>query len=495
MNGNIWGLLPVFIFMMAMLAVSIYLRNAAAKKSSGNFLNEYFTGSRSLGGFVLAMTTVATYSSVSSFVGGPGQAWDIGFGWIYMSVVQVTALFLVLGILGKKMAIVSRKIDAVTVIDVIRHRYQSDLLANLSAIIIVLFFSATMVAQFVGGAKLFEAVTGYSYVVGLVVFGLVVVVYTAVGGFRGVAVTDALCAIAMLVGMFILLVGILQAGGGYEAIMEQITVRRPELLEPLSGGNMPYTLYISQWMLVGIFTVGLPQSVVRCITYKDTKSLHRAIIIGTVVIGAMNIGMNFIGVLSQGILTEDLAAYGNSVDNIMPLAIVRSLSPLVAGITIIGPIAASISTISSLLLTATSSIIKDVYMYEKEKRQQKISEKKTSMLSQLCTLVLGLIIFFISINPPDVIWKINMFAFGGLETAFFWVFILGMFWKKANKTGAIWAMAGGTVVYCLTMLMGIKIMEIHQILIGIVVSLLCMIIGSYVGKDVDKETLGIYFCE
>ena len=156
------------------------------------------------------MTTVATYSSVSSFVGGPGQAWDIGFGWIYMSVVQVTALFLVLGILGKKMAIVSRKINAVTVIDVIRHRYQSDALANLSAVIIVLFFSATMVAQFVGGAKLFEAVTGYSYVVGLVVFGLVVVIYTAVGGFRGVAVTDALCAIAMLLGMFILLVGILK---------------------------------------------------------------------------------------------------------------------------------------------------------------------------------------------------------------------------------------------------------------------------------------------
>lgn len=495
MSGNIWGLLPVFIFMMAMLAVSVYLRNVAAKKGSGNFLNEYFTGSRSLGGFVLAMTTVATYSSVSSFVGGPGQAWDIGFGWIYMSVVQVTALFLVLGILGKKMAIISRKINAVTVIDVIRHRYQSDALANLSAVIIVLFFSATMVAQFVGGAKLFEAVTGYSYVIGLVVFGLVVVVYTAVGGFRGVAVTDALCAIAMLVGMCILLVGILKAGGGYEAIMEQITVRRPELLEPLSGGNMPYTLYISQWMLVGIFTVGLPQSVVRCLTYKDTKSLHRAIIIGTIVIGAMNIGMNFIGVLSQGILTEDLAAYGNSVDNIMPLAIVRSLSPLVAGITIIGPIAASISTVSSLLLTATSSIIKDIYMYEKEKRQKKISERNTSMLSQLCTIVLGLLIFFISINPPDVIWKINMFAFGGLETAFFWVFILGMFWKKANKTGALWAMAGGTAAYCLTMLFGFKIMDIHQILIGIIVSLLCMIIGSHVGKNVDKEVLGIYFCE
>ena len=69
-----------------------------------------------------------------------------------MSVVQVTALLLVLGILGKKMAMVSRKIDAVTIIDVIRHRYQSDALANISAIIIVIFFAATMVAQFVGGA-------------------------------------------------------------------------------------------------------------------------------------------------------------------------------------------------------------------------------------------------------------------------------------------------------------------------------------------------------
>lgn len=493
MKGNVATLIPVFLFMALMLGVSLWIRKAGSGKSGGGFLKEYFIGSRSLGGFVLAMTTVATYSSVSSFVGGPGQAWSIGFGWIYMSVVQVTALFLVLGILGKKMAMVARKIDAVTVIDVIRHRYQSDLLGNAAALIIVLFFAATMVAQFVGGAKIFEAVTGYSYTTGLVLFGLVVVVYTTVGGFRGVAVTDALCAIAMLVGMLLLLFGILKAGGGYEAIMQHITVNNPEMLEPLSGGNMPVSLYISQWMLVGIFTVGLPQSVVRCLSYKDTKSLHRAIIIGTIVIGAMNIGMNFIGVLSKGVLTNDLAAYGGSVDNIMPLAIVASLKPVVAGLTIIGPVAASISTVSSLLLTATSSIVKDIYIYEREKHHKKISERWTSSMSQICTLVLGLLIFFVSVNPPDVIWKINMFAFGGLETAFFWVFILGMFWKKANKTGAICSMIGGTGAYCLTMAMGIKVMDIHQILIGISVSLLCMVIGSMVGEGTKKDVLKIYF--
>jgi sodium/pantothenate symporter len=495
MKNNILALIPVFVMMAIMLLVSYFLGSGARKKKDGNFIEEYFIGSRSLGGFVLAMTTVATYSSVSSFVGGPGQAWSVGFGWIYMSAVQVTVMILVLGILGKKMAIVSRKIDAVTVIDVIRHRYQSDAIANISAVIIVLFFSATMVAQFVGGAKLFEAVTGYSYLIGLTVFGLSVVVYTAVGGFRGVAVTDAICAVIMLIGMVILLLGILKAGGGYDAIMANIETTKPELLEPFSGGNMPMTLYISQWLLVGIFTVGLPQSVVRCLSYKDTKSLHRAILMGTVVVGAMNIGMNFIGVMSNGVLTGSLADYGNSVDNIIPLAIVQSLHPLLAGITIIGPIAASISTISSLLLTSTSSIIKDVYVYEKEKRAKNVDQKKIGTLSRMTTLVLGIIIFCISINPPSVIWKINMFAFGGLESAFCCTFIMGMFWKKANRTGAILSMAGGTIAYCVTMAAGFKILGIHQILIGIAVSLIGMLLGSALGKKTDEKVLKIYFKE
>ena len=489
---NLSVLLPGFLFLIVMLFISIFMRREG-KKSSGGFISEYFLGSRSLGGFVLAMTTVATYSSVSSFVGGPGQAWDVGFGWIYMSVVQVTALFLVLGILGKKIAIVSRKLNAVTVIDVLRHRYESDVLANLSALIIILFFGATMVAQFVGGAKIFEAVTGYSYITGLVLFGLVIVIYTTVGGFRGVAITDTLCAIAMLIGMVVLLIGVLKAGGGYEAIMDNIAKNQPEMLTPLAGGKMPYTLYISQWLLVGVFTVGLPQSVVRCMSYKDTKSLHKAIIIGTIVIGAMNIGMNFIGVLSRGILTGTLADYGNSVDNIMPITIATSLNAVLAGVTIIGPIAASISTVSSLLLTASSSIVKDIYMREMQKREKEVTERRAASYSQICTLVIGIIIFAISVRPPDVIWKINMFAFGGLESAFVFIFVLGMFWKKANKTGAIASIVGGTVTYCVTMLLGIKVMGLHQIVIGISVSLICMVIGSLIGKPNKKEVLTYYF--
>ena len=488
-------LLPVLLFMAAMLLISAFLRRAAdlgRAGSSSGWLGEYFIGSRSLGGFVLAMTTVATYSSVSSFVGGPGQAWEIGFGWIYMSVVQVTMLILLLGILGKKLAVAARKINAVTIIDIIRHRYQSDLLATLSAIIIVIFMCATMVAQFVGGAKLFEAVTGLPYLAGLAIFGLAVVVYTTVGGFRGVAVTDAVCAVFMLIGMVVLLAGLLHNGGGFAAIMERISSHSPQLLEPLSAGNMPVSLYISQWVLVGLCVIALPQSAVRCLSYESTRALHRAMIIGTVVIGAMNIGMNLIGVLAAGVLTGDLSEYGNSIDNIIPI-LIASMSPAVAGFCIIGPIAATISTISSLLLAASSSIVKDIYLHEKAQRREEVSTRKVTCISQGFTLALGLFSFLVSVDPPSVIWKINMFAFGGLESAFLWIFLLGMFWKKANRCGAIWAILGGTLSYCLAMALGIRPLDLHPIVIGIAFSLAFFLLGTHFGRPVEREVLACYF--
>lgn len=490
--ANLAALIPVALFLVFAVGMSIFVRRRSSAESGG-FMKEYFIGNRGLGGFVLAMTTIATYGSVSSFVGGPGQAWSIGFGWVYMAVVQVTALVLLYGIVGKKMALIARKLDAITVIDVVRARYGSNLLANLSAIILVVFFGATMIAQFVGGAKLFEAVTGYSYVFGLVLFGVAVILFTTIGGFRGVALTDALCGIAMLVGIVVLAVGILSAGGGYEAIMGTIAQNHPEMLEPTSGGNMPPSLYFTQWLLVGVFTFVLPQSVVRTMGYKDVKSLHRAMIVGTIIIGAMMIGVTSLGVLAAGVLTDDLSAYGSSVDNIIPLAIVQTLPPVLAGIAIIGPVAASISTVSSLLISSSSAIVKDVWIHYAQARGKKVGERALSVSSQAITLGLGAVVFVLSIVPPDVIWKINMFAFGGLETAFFWVLVCGLFWKRANKTGALWSMAGGTLAYCATMALGFKVADLHQIVIGITVAGVCMIVGSLVGKHAPNAKLAVFF--
>jgi len=489
MTENLSALLPLLIFMAFMVGISIFVRH---KQSDKNFVGNYFIGNRQLGGFILAMTTVATYSSVSSFVGGPGMAYQIGFGWIYMAVVQVTAIFLVLGIFGKRVALLARKFNAVTVVDIIRARFQSDFLAAVSAFVIVLFFCGTMTAQFVGGAKLFSAVTGYGYETGLILFGLVVVIYTSIGGFRAVALTDTFCALIMMVGIVLLLHYVLDFGGGFENIMTTLEKNNPEMFEPFSFGNMPAGLYFTQWLLVGICTIALPQSVVRGISYKNTEGLHSAMLIGTVVVGFMNIGINFTGILAHGVLLGSPADYGG-VDNIIPTTIVTVMPRELVGLAIIGPLAASISTISGLLIVASSAIVKDVYLHYKEKKSQPVASKNLQILSIATTAIIGGTVFVIALTPPSLIWLINMFAFGGLETAFFWTLLLGLFWKGANKFGAELSMVGGTVIYCATQAAGFKIFNLHQITIGITVSLILFLIGSYFGKKTDNETLKIFF--
>ena len=472
--NSILMLLPLLAFMAAMLALGVYVRR---QSHAGGFLSGYFVGGQSLGAFVLAMTMVATYSSVSSFVGGPGMAYEIGFGWIYMAVIQTMTIFLVLGIFGKKIALLARRIGAVTIVDILRHRYQSDALAACAALAIVVFFAASMVAQFVGGAQLFAAVTGYRYELGLVLFGIVVVLYTSIGGFRAVALTDTCCAIVMMLGIVILFYYVLDAGGGLSRILTELRTTHPEMLTPTAAGRMPVSLYISQWLLVGVLTIALPQSVVRGISYRSSRDMHRAMVIGTIVIAFMNIAVNLVGVLGRGVLGVPAKDIGG-VDSVIPHLMAAVVPPALLGFAIIGPLAASISTISGVLIVASSAVVKDVYLHHMKQRGRTVSDKKLRRLSMGITAALGVLVFNLAIAPPSLIWLINMFAFGGLETAFFWVLVFGLFTKSATRTGALFSMAGGTLIYCGAMAAGFKPFGLHPIAIGITASLFLFLLGN-----------------
>ena len=205
-------LIPVIIYLLAMLFIAYKVNNI--KQASNNFTEEYFIGSRKMGGFVLAMTIIASYVGASSFIGGPGVAYKLGLGWVLLACIQVPTAFFTLGIIGKKMAIISRRINGVTIIDILRERYKSDTVVIVSSITMLIFFIGSIVAQFVGGARLFESVTGYPYIVGLIIFSSVVIAYTSFGGFRAVAITDAIQGIVMLVATGVLFFVILKEGHG-----------------------------------------------------------------------------------------------------------------------------------------------------------------------------------------------------------------------------------------------------------------------------------------
>lgn len=492
-------LLPLVVFLLILLTVSWKLANVKANK---NFDKEYFLANSSLGGVVLAMTLVATYGSVSSFVSGPGVAWSLGLSWVVFASPQIIAGFFILGIIGKKLALVSRKTKSLTLIDVLYVRFQSKFLAILLSIIMLVFFISMIVGQFIGGAQIFTTITDLDYKWGLLLFSVVTIIYTS-SGFKAVAITDALCAILMLVGMFALYYCTLE-GTSFSEIFDYLGQQKlnedgkSALLSFNSFGALPLNLLFSAWILVGFATVALPQSAVRCMTYKSTRDLHRAMIVATIICGALMIGMTFIGVLARYKIQE----HTGSTDTIIPRLIVDNMPMWLAGITIIGPIAATMSTVSSLLIAASSTIIKDIF----EKRlnaienntylkdyKDRIDFTKKKKFAYLVNYTIGIIAIILALYPQDIVVWINMFAFGGLETAFLCPLVLGLFSKNMNKEGAILSVLLGLIVYTLFMIFKVNLFDFHNVVYGLLASFIGAIIGIKCFKNTDNNTLKIFF--
>ena len=353
-------IIPLVLYFILIMGIALWGSRTAGKRSdTKGFMEEYFIGSRSMGGFVLAMAIITTYTSASSFVGGPGVAYNVGLGWILLSMIQVPTAFLTLGVLGKRFALIARRTDAVTITDFIRARYGSDAVVILASLALLVFFMASMLAQFIGGARLFESITGYSYQTGLLIFGFTVVVYTTVGGFRAVVLTDTIQGVMMLFASLAILYAVITAGGGVENIMQTLYSIDPRLLTPTGGGNaIPKPFILSFWVLVGIGILGLPQTTQKCLGYKDSRSMHNAMIIGTFVVGFTMLAMHLVGAMGRAVIPDITVG-----DLAVPTLTVRLMSPFWAGIFIAGPLAAIMSTVDSMLIMCSAAIVKDLYFH------------------------------------------------------------------------------------------------------------------------------------
>lgn len=431
-------LVPMIVFLLIIFFIGYWASRKLSTTS--NFVSDYFLGGRELGGFVLAMTMVATYGSASSFLGGPGTAYTMGFGWVLLAMSQVVTGYFVLMILGKKYAIMARRYKAITMIDFLKSRYDSSAVVLLSALSIIIFLFSAMAAQWIGGARLVESLTGLSYNSALFLFAISVLVYVTIGGFRAVALTDAVQGAVMLIGTLILLIAVIIAGGGIPNIVNDLINENPNLVTPYGAEGDLSAAYVSSfWILVGVGVVGLPQIAVRAMSYKNSRSMHRALIIGTIVTGFIMLNMHLIGVFARPVMP------GIEIgDKVIPLIALETLPPWVAGIVLAAPMAAIMSTVDSLLLLVSSSIVKDVYLnYIKPDATIKTIKR----VSFGVTGILGVIVFLLALDPPDLLIFLNLFAFGGLEAAFIWPIVLGLYWKWGNKYGAIASMATGIITY------------------------------------------------
>ncbi len=483
-------IVPLILYFILIMGIALWGSRAAGKRSdTKGFMEEYFIGSRSMGGFVLAMAIITTYTSASSFVGGPGVAYNVGLGWILLSMIQVPTAFLTLGVLGKRFALIARRTNAVTITDFIRARYGSDLVVILASLSLLVFFMASMLAQFIGGARLFESVTGYSYQTGLLIFGLTVVIYTTVGGFRAVVLTDTIQGVMMLFASLAILYAVITAGGGVESIMQTLYSIDPQLLTPTGGGNaIPKPFILSFWVLVGIGILGLPQTTQKCLGYKDSRSMHNAMIIGTFVVGFTMLAMHLVGAMGRAVIPDITVG-----DLAVPTLTVRLMSPFWAGIFIAGPLAAIMSTVDSMLIMCSAAIVKDLYFhYIVKNDESRLSPKKVRGMSLVVTAVVGVLVFFAAMKPPSLLVWINLFAFGGLEAVFFCPTLFGLYWKRANSTGAILSMICGAAAFFWFNITKTSIAGTTAIVPTLVIAITAFVAGSLLGRPESEEKLKVF---
>ncbi len=261
-------------------------------------------------------------------------------------------------------------------------RYQSRLLVWLASLSLLVAFVGAMTVQFIGGARLLETAAGIPYDTGLLIFGVSIALYTAYGGFRASVLNDTMQGMVMLIGTIVLLVGVIHAAGVGHAVetLQSIDVK---LVSPQGAEDiLSPTFMASFWVLVCFGVIGLPHTAVRCISYKDSKAVHRGIIIGTIVVAILMFGMHLAGALGRAVI-PDLTV----PDLVIPTLMVKVLPPFAAGIFLAAPMAAIMSTINAQLLQSSATIIKDLYLNWRP--DQATNEKRLKRMSAGITLLLG----------------------------------------------------------------------------------------------------------
>lgn len=467
-------MLPLIAYLLLVFLVSAF---ALRQRKKGTFLADYFIGNRSMGGFMLAMTLTTTYIGASSFIGGPGAAYKYGLGWVLLAMIQLPAVWLSLGILGKKFAILARRYHAVTLNDMLYARYQSSLLVWIASLSLLVAFIGSMTVQFIGGARLLETAAGIPYDAGLFIFGTTVVLYTSAGGFKASILNDALQGMVMLVGTILLLIAVIHAAGGLHQAIDKIQSMDPALVTP-QGPDQIFSLpfMASFWVLVCFGVIGVPQTAIRCISYRDSAALHRGMIVGTLVFAVLMLGMHLAGALGRAVL-PDL----HIPDQVIPALAITVLPPFWAGIFLAAPVAAIMSTINAQLLQLSATLVKDLYL--RLSPPQKIAnERRLVSISSLVTLMLGLLLLIAAWRPPEMLVWLNLLALGSLEAVFLWPLVLGLYWERANASGALSSMITGGASYALLAGFDIRMVALHPIVPALLFSLIAFYIGNHYGE-------------
>jgi len=424
------------VFFAVMIAVGFYTRKHATD------VNGFVLGGRSVGPWLTAFAFGTSYFSAVIFVGYAGQ-----FGWLYGTSATWAGLgnafigsLLAWNILGRRTRIMTQKLDAKTMPDYFGKRFDSVPLKVIASVIVFVFLIPYTASLYNGLSSLFGLVFDIPYWAVIAIMAVLTGIYVIFGGYMATAINDFIQGIIMLFGIVAVIVAVLNSNGGLVNAMKMLSEVEAEgwskgAYSSFLGPDPLALLFVV--ILTSLGTWGLPQMVGKFYAIKSEKDIHKGTVISTIFAIVVAGGCYFLG--GFGRLYADKIKYNEAngkplFDTIIP-AMLSTLPAIIIAVVIVLVLSASMSTLSSLVLTSSSTFTLDVI---KPASKKEMTDKKQ------VTIMRAFIVFFILVSAviaiikdsfPGITFIAQMMgvSWGALAGAFLAPFLYGLYWKGITK--------------------------------------------------------------
>ncbi|MBQ1501975.1 MAG: sodium:solute symporter [Firmicutes bacterium] len=422
----------VVVFFAVMVAVGFYCRRSAT--DVGGFV----LGQRSVGPWLTAFAYGTSYFSAVIFVGYAGQfGWRFGLAstWIGLGNAVIGSM-LAWVLLGRRTRIMTQHLEAATMPQFFEKRFDSRGLKLAAAAIIFVFLIPYTASLYNGLSRLFGMAFNVDYSVCIIVIAVLTAVYVIAGGYLATAMNDFIQGMFMLVGIVLIILAVLKVNGGFMGSVTALANVTEEAGATMPGayasffGPDAFSL-LSVVLLTSLGTWGLPQMMQKFYAIRNEDAIHKGTVISTIFAVVVAGGCYFLGGFAR-LFPVDIAAEG--YDAIIP-NMLSHLSPVIIGITLIMVLSASISTLSSLVLTSGSTLTLDFI-------GPVLCRKKNEKRDLLIIRVMIAVFIIISAVLAIIQYKLNVvfiaqlmgLSWGALAGSFLAPFLYSLYWRGVTKT-------------------------------------------------------------
>ncbi|MBE6026759.1 MAG: sodium:solute symporter [Clostridiales bacterium] len=454
MNTKLISIIMLVIFFTVMIAVGISTRKKART------VDGFVLGGRKAGPWITAFAFGTSYFSAVIFVGYAGQfGWNFGLAstWAGLGNAFIGSL-MAWNILGRRTRIMTQHLDAKTMPDFFGKRFDSVNMKVIASVIVFVFLIPYTASLYNGLSSLFGLVFDVPYWAVIVLMAVLTGIYVIFGGYMATAVNDFIQGIIMLFGICAVIGAVLNANGGF---MESVKTLSEVPAEGWQGGAFTSFLgpdplaLLFVVMLTSLGTWGLPQMVNKFYAIKSEGDIHKGTVISTVFAIIVAGGCYFLGGFGR-LYADEIKYQANGVtplfDTIVP-SMLATLPAIIIAVVIVLVLSASMSTLSSLVLTSSSTFTLDVITPMKKNNIREDDQVKIMRLLIVFFIIVSAVIAVIKDSHPEITFIAQMMgvSWGALAGSFLAPFLYGLYWKRTTKAACYVSFAWGCALMIVQM--------------------------------------------